>query len=328
MCTANNTIQTIKNKTHIKEHHTKYTLHSLHVGSIQRFRSVITWLISLQPCFKYAMLVACWYESKIVFTNGCISSCTRVHTEKGSLYTVSKNSQNSIELFILTKTRMSPLCTFIALYVPIKEDIYLIILTCQYSSGYCHLSSSSHMPASLAETWSPVCCILFGTAHKLPSLLKCCLYKSMVDILPDGQPESLKRKQALERDRDRKRRREDWYCSVGSFSKNCRMKDTVAGTFHSNIRLQALFHKGNTSHDCFKSIWCETIRGQQMGNINKRQPAFISTPKHSNYIRPYLYRFTGEPLSIAKTAVWSTSVMFAQLCPVAVSQDIITLTEA
>lgn len=59
---------------------------------------------------------------------------------------------------------------------------------------------SSHVSVSLAVTRSLVCCILFGTTHKPPSLLKCCSHKSIVDILPDGQPESLRRERKREGD--------------------------------------------------------------------------------------------------------------------------------
>lgn len=58
-----------------------------------------------------------------------------------------------------------------------------------------------------------------------PSSLKCCLYKSIVDILPDGQPGELKseREREREKDSDRARKdgdgmrlRKDWCRSVGS----------------------------------------------------------------------------------------------------------------
>lgn len=56
------------------------------------------------------------------------------------------------------------------------------------SSALCRVAAAS-LHVFRSETWSPVCCILSGAIHKPPSLLKCCWYKSIVDILPESETE-------------------------------------------------------------------------------------------------------------------------------------------
>lgn len=136
------------------------------------------------------------------------------------------------------------------------------------------------MLVSLSVTWALVCCILFGRSHKPASLLKCCSYKSIADILPDGQPESLRRDSAesrrveWERDRWGEQRRARQWC------KNHMIKAAGGGRCNGNVSApRDVFLRETKAFVCLKRICNEQ---------NKCKQHFISKPCYLDHERWFM----------------------------------------
>lgn len=166
---------------------------------------------------------------------------------------------------------------------------------------------SSHIPVSLSVTRSLVCCILFGTTHKPPSLLKCCLHKSIVDILPDRQPESLRR----ERKREGDEARTEANGSQGSFiiTTWLRLQEQegiIATSDYTQQRKQKLL-----------CVW----KGPNMRTVDavcKQTSACLHFFLSGLYEATQIYWGAAVNVQKRPPAVFSLSVMFARSCHAAV----------